>query len=81
MLKTKRGTDYLIAKLTVYGYRSGNLPAIELNADLIAFDRRLCSRLMECNAGQSAAVWLEWALADSLNVGSCVVLLVRQRIW
>lgn len=26
--------------------------AIELNADLIAFDRRLCSRLMECNAGQ-----------------------------
>ena len=26
--------------------------AIELNTDLIAFDRRLCSRLMECNAGQ-----------------------------
>lgn len=28
-----------------------------------------------------AAVWLEWALADSLNVGGCIVLLVRQRIW
>ena len=56
MLTTKRGPDYLIAKLTVYGYRSGNLPAIELNADLIAFDRRLCSRLMECDAGQIVSI-------------------------
>lgn len=56
MLKTKRGTDYLIAKLTVYGYRSGNLPDMELNADLIAFDKRLCGRLAGYDAGQVVSV-------------------------
>lgn len=32
------------------------MPDMELNADLIAFDRRLCSRLMECDAGQIVSI-------------------------
>ncbi len=35
---TGRGTPYLIAKMTVYGYQSGNVKAESVHGDLIVFD-------------------------------------------
>lgn len=56
MLKTRRGTDYLIAKMTVYGYAAGNLQAVEMNADVIAFDRKLCHDLMQYEQGSVLSI-------------------------
>ena len=52
LLQTRRGTPYVIAKMSVYGYQSGNIPACRMNADVIAFDRELCARLLDCGVGE-----------------------------
>lgn len=56
MLKTSRGSNYLIAKLQVYGYQTGNIEATTMHGDLIAFDRDVCHELAECAAGAVVTV-------------------------
>lgn len=56
MMKTRRGTDYLIAKMTVYGYGAGNMQAVEMNADVIAFNSKLCYDLMQYEQGNVLSI-------------------------
>lgn len=48
---TVRGTEYMIAKMKVYGYPVGNLKVEHLDGDIIAFDKRVCEALKEKKKG------------------------------
>ena len=43
----KRGTQYVIAKMQVYGWRGG----ADLHGDIIAFDSSVCRDLLACQKG------------------------------
>lgn len=48
---TVRGTEYVIAKMTVYGYANSNLQVENLDGDIIAFDRAVCAELKNKKQG------------------------------
>lgn len=53
---TGRGTPYLIAKMTVYGYQSGNVKAESVHGDLIVFDAVARAALANREAGEMVTV-------------------------
>lgn len=56
LMKTRRGSVYLIAKMRVYGYQVGNTPAHDLNGDLIVFDRAAMRALEVLDSGAVVSV-------------------------
>lgn len=55
-MRTRRGSPYLIAKMSAFGYATGAMKARDLNADLIVFDRRAMAELAEYRAGNFLTV-------------------------
>ena len=46
VMKTQRGSDYVIAKMKVYGYMMGKQRVADIHGDIIAFDKELCCELV-----------------------------------
>ena len=55
-MRTQRGSPYLIAKMTAYGYAMGAMKTRDLNADLIVFDKQAMEELAEYRAGNFLTV-------------------------
>lgn len=55
-MRTRRGSPYLIAKMTAYGYAMGAMKTRDLNADLIVFDKQAMEELAEYRAGNFLTV-------------------------
>lgn len=55
-MRTWRGSPYLIAKMTAYGYAMGAMKTRDLNADLILFDKQAMEELAEYRAGNFLTV-------------------------
>ncbi|QMT34130.1 hypothetical protein LNQ82_06695 [Conchiformibius steedae DSM 2580] len=53
---TIRGTEYMIAKMNVYGYPVGNLKADDLDGDIIAFDKNVCAELKRYKQGDVISI-------------------------
>ncbi|MCF7520484.1 hypothetical protein L4G92_00230 [Neisseria sp. ZJ106] len=56
MMRTSRGSPYLIAKMRAFAYPVGTLPTKHLNADLIVFDKTLIQQMAACSAGEVLTV-------------------------
>lgn len=56
LMRTRRGSTYLIAKMRVFGYPNGNLPAKSLHGDLIVFDREAMQELAALDTGALVSV-------------------------
>ncbi|SOD67415.1 hypothetical protein SAMN02746062_00896 [Alysiella filiformis DSM 16848] len=56
IMRTNRGSQYLIAKITVFAYRNSNLDVQELDGDVIAFDPLVIDELMRQNTGDVISI-------------------------
>lgn len=56
IMHTRRGTPYLIAKMRIFGYQTGNITSPELHGDVIAFDAAVCRVLQGMDAGMLVSV-------------------------
>lgn len=56
LMRTRRGSAYLIAKMTVYSYQVGNTPASHVHGDLIVFDRTAMREMAALDAGAVVSV-------------------------
>lgn len=57
IMRTNRGSHYLIAKMTVFAYRnSNNLRAEELDGDVIAFDPLVIDELLQKSKGDVISI-------------------------
>ena len=58
IMSTRRGTPYLIAKMRIFGYQTGNIASPELHGDVIAFDAAVCRVLQGMDAGMLVSVFV-----------------------
>lgn len=56
IMRTNRGSHYLIAKMTVFAYHCGNLHAEELDGDVIAFDPLVIDELLQKSKGDVISI-------------------------